>query len=183
MLLLPPPPLRLRRRHRPLPVFIPCAGSNTCRVLDSHIYKGKHFKDGARVIDCSTLNLLILGPPDLSGFGAQEIASLRLNPILTIPVTDPATGVTTTHLEEYGSISAPSQPMDLYYGTKRRQLKIRSWRYSVFSSLSLDFLKTITAESQDYHLPAIVAADGPIPAGPSFSRSSSPRPMSIQERQ
>jgi hypothetical protein len=31
---------------------------------------------------------------------------------------------------------------------------------------SIGFLKIITAESTYYHLPAIVAADGPIPAGP-----------------
>jgi hypothetical protein len=59
--------------------------------------------------------------------------------------------------------------MDLTMALKRRQLKIRSWCYSVFYLHYLLTFKTITAESQDYHLPAI-AADGPIPAGPSPSQ-------------
>jgi hypothetical protein len=37
---------------------------------------------------------------------------------------------------------------------------------SILSSLTLDFLKLITADSDNYHLPAIVAADGPVPSGP-----------------
>ena len=37
---------------------------------------------------------------------------------------------------------------------------------SLLNTLSVEFLKLITAESQDYHMPAIVAVDGPIPAGP-----------------
>jgi hypothetical protein len=36
----------------------------------------------------------------------------------------------------------------------------------LLSSLSINFLRIITAESTHYHLPAIVAANGPIPSGP-----------------
>jgi hypothetical protein len=34
------------------------------------------------------------------------------------------------------------------------------------SSLTLDFLKLITAESNDYHLPEFVAGQGRVPSGP-----------------
>jgi hypothetical protein len=37
---------------------------------------------------------------------------------------------------------------------------------SLLNSLSVDFLKLITADSHDYHMPAIVAVEGPVPAGP-----------------
>jgi hypothetical protein len=36
----------------------------------------------------------------------------------------------------------------------------------LLSSLALDFLKLINAKSPDYHLPTIVAAQGPVPSGP-----------------
>jgi hypothetical protein len=36
----------------------------------------------------------------------------------------------------------------------------------LLSSLTLDFLKLITVDADAYHLPALVAADGQIPAGP-----------------
>jgi hypothetical protein len=36
----------------------------------------------------------------------------------------------------------------------------------LLSSLMHDFMKLITADSDDYHWPLIAAADGPIPSGP-----------------
>jgi hypothetical protein len=92
----PPPPLRLPEAPPAPPVFLRRLWL-ALPFLDLHIYKGQNKRHGHRSLTAQPLNLLILGPPDLSGFGAQEIASLRFEPYLTIPVTDPATGVTTTH--------------------------------------------------------------------------------------
>jgi hypothetical protein len=93
------------------------------------------------------------------------------NPILTIPVTNGATGVVTTHnlLEEYGVIPLASitTHVTTYYDTQTKQAQDSFMACQcLISSLSLDFLKVITAETPDYHLPAIVAGDGPIPCGP-----------------
>jgi hypothetical protein len=54
-----------------------------------------------------------------------------------------------------------------YYATptKRAQDSFLSCQ-CLLSSLTLDFLKLITADSTKYHLPALNAADGPVPSGP-----------------
>jgi hypothetical protein len=49
--------------------------------------------------------------------------------------------------------------------TKRAQDSFMSCQ-CLLSSLTLDFLKLITADSAKYHVPAINVADGPVPAGP-----------------
>jgi hypothetical protein len=93
------------------------------------------------------------------------------NPILTIPVTDPVSQLVKNRnlLDEYGVISLAdiTTHVTTYYDsrTKRAQDSFMACQ-CLLSSLSLDFLKLISAEAKDYHLPAIIARDGPIPCGP-----------------
>jgi hypothetical protein len=93
------------------------------------------------------------------------------NPVFTIPVTNAETGVTTEYnlLSQYGLIPLASVRAHVmtYYSTptKRAQDSFMACQ-CLLSSLTLDFLKLITAESNDYHLPEIVAAEGRVPAGP-----------------
>lgn len=86
------------------------------------------------------------------------------NPILTVPVTDVATTVTSHHnlLSEYGLIPLASitENVTTYYGQHTKQAQDSFMMCQcLLSSLLLEFLKLITAKSQYYHLPAIVAAD------------------------
>ena len=93
------------------------------------------------------------------------------NTIFTIPVLDPLTAATTYHnlLSEYGRVpleSVRTQALTYYATeTKRAQDSFMACQ-CLLSSLTLDFLKLITADSSNYHLPAIVVADGPVPSGP-----------------
>ena len=92
------------------------------------------------------------------------------NPLFIIPVVNLATCVSVNRnlLSQYGLV-----PLDLvkdhvltYYltPTKRAQDSFMLCQ-CLLSSLSLEFLKVITTDSNSYHVPPIAAADGPVPAG------------------
>jgi hypothetical protein len=93
------------------------------------------------------------------------------NTIFTIPVIDATTATTTNRnlLSEYGMVplSSITAQVMTYYSTqsKRAQDSFMACQ-CLLSSLTLDFLKLITADSNAYHLPPIVATDGPVPSGP-----------------
>jgi hypothetical protein len=92
------------------------------------------------------------------------------NNIFTVPVTIPSTGITTNHnlLDEYGLIPLTSVKAHTmtYYATQSKQAQDSFMAcQSLLSSLTLEFLKLITSESSDYHLPSIVSSQGPVPAG------------------
>jgi hypothetical protein len=91
--------------------------------------------------------------------------------IWTVPVINAATGVVTKRnlLKEYDMIplNAITAHVRTYYATRTKQAQDSFMAcHCLLSSLSFDFLKVLTHETQDYHLPAIVAEDGPIPCGP-----------------
>jgi hypothetical protein len=93
------------------------------------------------------------------------------NPIFNIPVTNVLTSVTTDHnlLDEYGLVPLVSVRAHAltYYAQQTKQAQDSFMACQcLLSSLTLDFLKLITAESPQYHLPTIVAAQGPVPSGP-----------------
>jgi hypothetical protein len=93
------------------------------------------------------------------------------NPIFTIPVTDITTGVTTEYnlLSQYGLIPLASVRAHVmtYYSTPTKRVQDSFMACQcLLSSLTLDFLKLITSESNDYHMPEIIAAEGRVPAGP-----------------
>lgn len=93
------------------------------------------------------------------------------NTIFNIPVKDVSTGVMTYHnlLDEYGLVPLASVHAHTlnYYAQQTKQAQDSFMACQcLLSSLTLDFLKLITAKSPDYHLPPIVAAQGPVPAGP-----------------
>jgi hypothetical protein len=96
---------------------------------------------------------------------------LGWNTIFTIPVTDPVTAATTkcNLLSKYGMILPHSITIQFmtYYATplKRAQDSFMACQ-CLLSSLPLDFLKLITADSNTYHLPPIVATDGLVLSGP-----------------
>jgi hypothetical protein len=171
----PPPAAEVPGGAPPAPPVFTLAPAlaNTAAFLDLTSTSGaKHFKGATESLTAQPFEFA--DPSDLQIFLDLVLKKSQVygwNPILTIPVTNPATGVTTTHnlLEEYGLIPLASIATHVgsYYGTQTKTAQDSFMACQcLLSSLSLDFLKTITAESQDYHLPAIVAADGPIPAGP-----------------
>jgi hypothetical protein len=73
-------------------------------------------------------------------------------------------------LDEYGliPIAAVTAPhLMTYYANHSKQAQDSFMACQcLLSSLTLDFLKLITADLSDYHLPALVATQGPVPAGP-----------------
>jgi hypothetical protein len=158
-----------------LPVFtLAPVLANTAAYLDlTSISGAKHFKGATKPSTAHPFEFT--DPLDLQIFLDLVLKKCQVygrNSILTIPVTNRATGTTTTHniLEEYGLIPLASiaTHVGTYYATQIKQAQDSFMACQcLLSSLSLDFLKIIiTAKSQDYHLPAIVAVDGPIPSGP-----------------
>jgi hypothetical protein len=86
-------------------------------------------------------------------------------------VTDATTGVVTHRdlLDKHGMIQRSDVIVHLntYCNTPTKQAQ-DSFMFCqcLTASLSIDFLKKITAESKNYHFPANLAADGPVPWGP-----------------
>jgi hypothetical protein len=158
----------------PPPVFtLAPALANTAAFLDLTSTSGaKHFKGATEPLTAKPFDFS--DPSDLQVFLDLLLKKSQVygwNPVLTIPVTDAATNITTHYnlLSQYGLIPLASIRAHVfsYYGTQTKQAQDSFMVcQSLLSSLSVDFLKLITADSQHYHLPAIVVADGPIPAGP-----------------
>jgi hypothetical protein len=147
--------------------------ANTATFLDLTSTSGsKHFKGATEALN--TQPFAFDDPGDLQVFLDLVLKKSQVwgwNPVFTIPVTDVITGTTTDYnlLSQYGLIplAAVRAHVMTYYATptKRAQDSFMACQ-SLLSSLTLDFLKLITAESNDYHLPEIVAAEGRVPAGP-----------------
>jgi hypothetical protein len=158
----------------PVPVFtLAPALANTATFVDLTTTSGsKHFKGVTE-----SLNTQAFGfddPADLQVFLDLVLKKSQVwgwNPVFTIPVTDPTTGAATDFnlLSQYGLIPLASVRAHVmtYYSTptKRAQDSFMACQ-CLLSSLTLDFLKLITAESNDYHLPEIVADEGRVPSGP-----------------
>ena len=145
----------------------------TATFLDLTSTNGaKHFKGAIEPLNSKPFDFS--DPSDLQVFLDLVLKKSQVwgwNTIFTIPVTDVATGNTANHnlLHEYGMIPLQSVRTQVatYYDqpTKRAQDSFMSCQ-CLLSSLTLDFLKLITTDSNHYHLPAIVAVDGPVPSGP-----------------
>jgi hypothetical protein len=156
------------------PVFtLAPALANTAAFIDLTTSNGiKHFNKATEPLTKEPFNFA--DPSDLQVFLDLVLKKSQVwgwNPIFDIPVTNPSTTVTTNHnlLQEYGLIplSAVRTQVSSYYATptKRAQDSFMLCQ-ALLSSLTLDFLKLITADANEYHLPAIAANDGPVPAGP-----------------
>jgi hypothetical protein len=92
------------------------------------------------------------------------------NTIFTIPVTDAVTAVTTNHnlLSKCGItlLECIMTQVTAYNGTSLKQAQDSSMASQcLLSSLTLDFLKLFTADSNAYHLHPMIAANGPVPSG------------------
>ena len=146
--------------------------ANTAAYLDLTTPSGaKHFKGATDPLTAKPFDFA--DPSDLQVFLDLVLKKSQVygwNPVLTIPVTNASNTVAHYNLlSEYGLIPLESikEHVSTYYHTrtKKAQDSFMSCQ-ALLSTLSVEFLKLITAESQDYHMPAIVAADGPIPSGP-----------------
>jgi hypothetical protein len=158
------------------PVFtLAPALANTAVFLDLTSTSGaKHFKGATEPLnqqpfdfaDSSNLQVfldLVLKKSQVWGW----------NTIFTIPVNNIMAGavITTSHnlLDEYGLIpiaSVRAHAMTYYANHSKQAQDSLMACQCLLSSLTLDFLKLITADSQDYHLPTIHATQGPVPSGP-----------------
>ena len=158
----------------PAPVFtLAPALANTATFLDLTSSSGaKHFKGATEPLNTQPFDFS--DSSDLQVFLDLVLKKSQVwgwNTIFTIPVTNRATGAVTTHnlLDEYGLVplAAVKAHTLTYYAdhTKQAQDSFMACQ-CLLSSLTLEFLKLITAESASYHLPAIVAAQGPVPSGP-----------------
>jgi hypothetical protein len=156
------------------PVFtLAPALANTAVFLDLTSVSGtKHFKGATEPLNKQPFDFS--DSSDLQVFLDLVLKKSQVwgwNTIFTIPVTNPLTGITTSHnlLDEYGLIplAAVRAHTMTYYANQSKQAQDSFMACQcLLSSLTLEFLKLITAESSDYHLPSIVAAQGPVPAGP-----------------
>ena len=155
------------------PVFTlaPALANNAACIDLTSTSGAKHFKGAIEPLTAHAFDFS--DPSDLQVFLDLVLKKSQVygwNHVLTIPVTD-AANVTTHHnlLDEYGLILLASvrAHVNTYYGahSKQAQDSFMSCQ-SLLNTLSVEFLKLITVESPDYHMPAIVAVDGPIPAGP-----------------
>jgi hypothetical protein len=159
------------------PVFTlaPALASSATFVDLTSSNGAKHFKGATEPLNKLPFNFK--DPSDLQVFLDLVLKKSQVwgwNPIFTIPVLNgsAAIGVTTTNhslLDEYGLVPMESVRAHVmaYYATptKRAQDSFMSCQ-CLLSSLTLDFLKLITADSSKYHVPALNAADGPVPSGP-----------------
>jgi hypothetical protein len=158
----------------PVPVFaLAPALANTATFIDVTSTSGtKHFKGATEPLNKQPFDFA--DSSDLQVFLDLVLKKSQVwgwNTIFTIPVTNAVTGLTTNHslISEYGVIplaSVRTQAMSYYANpTKQAQDSFMACQ-CLLGSLTLDFLKLITADSTDYHLPPIVADDGPVPSGP-----------------
>jgi hypothetical protein len=151
----------------------PALANTSTTYLDLTSSAGaKHFKGATEPLSAQPFDFA--DPSDLQIFLDLVLKKSQIwgwNTIFTIPVTDPLTSITRNHnlLNEYGLIPllAVKTRVTTYYDTslKRAQDSFMACQ-CLLSSLTLNFLKLITADSNAYHLPAIMAADGPVPSGP-----------------
>jgi hypothetical protein len=157
------------------PVFTlaPALANTAATYLDLTSAAGaKHFKGATEPLSAQPFDFA--DPSDLQIFLDLALKKSQIwgwNTIFTIPVTDPITANTTNHnlLSEYGMIplQAITTQVTTYYATSSKRAQDSFMACQCFlSSLTLDFLKLITADSNAYHLPPITAADGPVPSGP-----------------
>jgi hypothetical protein len=156
------------------PVFtLAPALASTAVFLDLASVSGtKHFKGATEPLNKQPFDFA--DSSDLQVFLDLVLKKSQVwgwNTIFTVPVTNHSTGITTNHnlLEEYGVIPLASVRAHTmtYYATQSKQAQDSFMACQcLLSSLTLEFLKLITSESSDYHLPSIVASQGPVPAGP-----------------
>jgi hypothetical protein len=151
----------------------PALANTAAAFLDLTSSAGtKHFKGAVESLTATPFDFK--DPSDLQVFLDLVLKKSQVygwNNMLTIPVTNPVTQAVTTNnlLDEYGVIPLESVTTHVttYYDTHTKQAQDSFMSCQcLLASLAIDFLKIITAESPQYHLPAIVAADGPIPCGP-----------------
>jgi hypothetical protein len=158
--------------HAPVFTLAP-ALANTASFIDLASANGiKYFKGATEPLSKTPFDFV--DPSDLQIFLDLVLKKSQVwgwNSIFTVPVVSVSTGETTHYnlLEKYGLIpliSVRNHGM-AYYAThtKRAQDSFMACQ-SILSSLTLEFLKLITADSDNYHLPAIAAEIGPVPSGP-----------------
>jgi hypothetical protein len=159
------------------PVFTlaPALANTAAAYLDLTSASGaKHVKNVTEPLTTSRASFDFAHSSDLEVFLDLVLKKSQVcgwNAIFTVTVTHQATGVITTHnlLEEQGLVSLAATLAHVgthcNLPTKLAQDSFMLCQ-CLLSSLSLDFLKLITAEAMGYHLPPIVATDGPIPSGP-----------------
>jgi hypothetical protein len=156
------------------PVFtLAPALANNATYLDLTSSTGaKHFKGATEPLSAQPFDFT--DPSDLQVFLDLVLKKSQVwgwNSIFTIPVTNPVTATTANRnlLNEYGMIplESVSTHVTTYYATSSKQAQDSFMACQcLLSSLTVDFMKLITADSNAYHLPSIVAADGPVPSGP-----------------
>jgi hypothetical protein len=157
------------------PVFAlaPALANTATTYLDLTSSAGaKHFKGATEPLSSKPFDFA--DPADLQFFLDLVLKKSQIwgwNIIFTIPVTDLATSTTSNRnlLSEYGIIPLKSVAAHVasYYATPSKQAQDPFMACQcLLSSLTHDFMKLITADSDAYHLPPIAAADGPIPSGP-----------------
>jgi hypothetical protein len=168
------PPAPVVQHANAAPVFtLAPALTNTAAFVDLTSSNGiKYFNRATEPLTKYPFDFA--DPSDLQVFLDLVLKKSQIwgwNPIFDIPVTNVITAVTTYHnlLEEYGLIPLASvcAQAQTYYATptKRAQDSFMLCQ-SLLSSLTLGFLKLITADANEYHMPSIVARDGPVPSGP-----------------
>jgi hypothetical protein len=131
----------------------------------------KHFKGGSEGLNAQEFDFK--DDTDLQVFLDLLLTKSQVwgwSYIFTIPVLDVATGTARNWnlLSHCGMIPMPSVRTHVlsYYATpsKLAQDSFMSCQ-CLLNSLTLDFLKTITSESAAYHVPALLASNGAVPAG------------------
>lgn len=158
----------------PAPVFtLAPALANNAAFLDLTSSSGaKHFKGATEALKSQPFDFS--DDSDLQVFLDLVLTKSQVwgwNSILTIPVLDVATGTTTNYnlQTQYGMIPIASVRLHVlsYYSTSTKRAQDSFMSCQCFlNSLTLDFLKVIAADLETYHLPAVVAVNGDIPAGP-----------------
>ena len=158
----------------PVAVFtLAPALANTAPFLDLTSSNGaKHFKAATEALNAKPFDFA--DDSDLQVFLDLVLKKSQVygwNNIFTIPVTDVTTGTTRSFnlLSHYGLVplSAVRTQVMSYYATPSKRAQDAFMAYHcLVNSLTLDFLKLIAADSEAYHLPAIVAINGEIPSGP-----------------
>jgi hypothetical protein len=147
--------------------------ANTTTFLDLTSSSGaKHFKSGIEPLNSQPFDFE--DGADLQVFLDLVLAKSQVygwNAIFTIPVKNAMTGVIVRWniLNHYGMVPLASVRAHVltYYSAHTKQAQDAFMLCQcLLNSLSLDFLKTITANTDAYHLPAIVDLDGSIPSGP-----------------
>ena len=167
-------PLRGANPAPPVFTLAPALANTAAAYIDLTSPSGaKHFKGAIEPLSSTPFDFG--DPADLQVFLDLVLKRSQVygwNPILDVPITNANGATTSTHniLEEYGvlSVDTISTHVRTYYGLQTKQAQDSFMLCQCLqASLSIEFLKIITAESGDYHLPAIsTTVNGPIPCGP-----------------